>query len=79
MRKLKAYETIHEPSQFIKVTRLPADPFMFIGKICIISEECSKFHICYKHSFESTSSEYFVLVSNLMFLQVTVENVPPTL
>lgn len=35
MRKLKAYETIQEPNQLIKVTRLPADAFMFIGNICI--------------------------------------------
>ena len=76
---MKAYETIHEPSQFTNVTKLPADPFMFMGKICIISEECSNIQICYRHSFESTSFEIFVLVSNLMFLQVTLDNVPPTL
>jgi len=34
-RKLKAYETIHEPSQLTSVTRLPAAPFMFMGKICM--------------------------------------------
>ena len=34
---MKAYETIHELSQFTKVTRLPADPFMCMGKICMLS------------------------------------------
>lgn len=35
MRKLKAYDITHEPNQFIKVTRLPAEPFMFMGNIWI--------------------------------------------
>ena len=35
MRKLKPYETIQEPNQLTRVTRLPADAFMFIGNIYI--------------------------------------------
>jgi hypothetical protein len=41
-RKLKAYDTVHELNQFTNVTRLPADPFMFMGKICAISENVVK-------------------------------------
>ena len=33
MRKLKANETIQEPNQLTRVTRLPAEPFTFIGNI----------------------------------------------
>lgn len=33
IRKLKAYVTIQEPNQLTNVTRLPAEPFMFMGKI----------------------------------------------
>lgn len=33
IRKLKAYETIQEPNQLTNVTRLPAEPFMFMGNI----------------------------------------------
>ena len=33
IRKLKAYDTIQEPNQLTNVTRLPAEPFMFMGNI----------------------------------------------
>ena len=32
-RKLKLYETIQEPTQLTNVTKLPANPFTFIGNI----------------------------------------------
>jgi len=63
---LKAYETTHDPSQLTKVTRLPADPFMFIGKICMPRDECQTHHY-YKYSKYSVwcvGSECFVLVRN---------------
>lgn len=34
MRKLKVYDITQDPNQFIKVTRLPAAPFMLMGNIC---------------------------------------------
>lgn len=33
IKKLKENEIIQDPNQLTSVTRLPADPFMFIGKI----------------------------------------------
>jgi hypothetical protein len=42
-RKLNVYEMIHEPSQLTSVTRLPADPFMFMGKICIPEMDVVRF------------------------------------
>jgi hypothetical protein len=34
MRKLKVKETAQAPDQFTSTTKLPAIPFMLIGKIC---------------------------------------------
>ena len=33
IRKLNAKEIIQEPNQLTNVTRLPAEPFMFMGNI----------------------------------------------
>ena len=34
IRKLKVYETTQDPSQFTKITKLPAVPLTCMGKIC---------------------------------------------
>lgn len=42
IKKLKVYETAQAPSQFTRTTRLPARPFICIGKICSQSRRLRK-------------------------------------